>query len=127
MNCTSSCEYYRHEIQYSLVSDKSLVKKDFCLLAYVSCTSLTYCPNRDGIASNDAVMCESCGKIIASQDSYFRRYDALIARWYGECSSCTSKRRRNESLKHSCVDNSNQYGSCTVCGTVLPGTALDKL
>ncbi len=105
--------------------NKSKEKIPYCLLARMKVSDLSFCPNRDRIACSDTITCESCGRIVSSEESYFRRYDAFRFKWYGECMECREKRKEKKLLKHSCIEKANKYGICTACGLVLPGSPLD--
>ena len=147
MLCNKQCSFYRdnliliehpsylfpkkmtlqsyREYEAFLNKQTSKTKQSYCLLVRMKVSDLVFCPNRDGIASSDTITCESCGRIVSSEESYFRRYDAFRFKWYGECMECREKRKEKKLLKHSCIEKANKYGICTACGLVLPGSPLD--
>ena len=149
MLCNKQCSFYRdnliliehpsypfpkkmtlqsyREYEAFLNKQTSKTKQSYCLLARMKVSDLVFCSNRDGIASSDTITCESCGRIVLSNESYFRRYDAILFKWFGECKACSDKYRLSIKTKHSCNKEANRYGICRVCGLVLPGSPYDQL
>jgi hypothetical protein len=120
-----AAHYFNWELSCAVQAFRNIIRRRVCLLVQLCCDDLTFCPNRDGVAPSDKITCESCGRIVSSKESYFRRYDAFRFKWYGECMECREKRKEKKLLKHSCIEKANKYGICTACGLVLPGSPLD--
>ena len=103
MDCLN-CKYYCEvsftptwdSIKYFLLP--SIKNPPMCLLARKPVSDLHFCPNRDGIASSDYVICEKCGKTIPYKESLFKEYKPLLFKWFGLCTNCNQRRNKNDSL-----------------------------
>lgn len=81
----------------------------------------------DKMPAPTSYICDGCGREL-KPGAMADRYAALeTLTWRGTCVECWSKAFRERQKNHKCgISNVSLYGVCKICGTVQPGSPLDK-
>ena len=81
----------------------------------------------DKMPAPTSYICDGCGREL-KPGAMANRYAALeTLTWRGTCVECWNKAFRERQKNHKCgISNVSLYGVCKICGTVQPGSPLDK-
>ncbi len=83
--------------------------------------------NLENMPAPTSVTCDYCRRDLKPGIMVIRYPDAATLTWRGTCSDCSREISRHRQKNHKCdISDVTLYGICKKCGTVQPGSPLDR-